>query len=649
MLLPLFGLTACLINDAVYEQRKAELADADNDGSLAEFDCNDHDSSQFPGADETCNGRDDDCDGEVDESAIDRQIWYIDGDGDGDGTTSSVAEACQAPTGYANTGTDCDDTRADVFPGGTEVPYNNIDEDCTAGDLVDVDGDGANGMQSGGLDCDDNEASKYPGASEICFDDLDQDCDGQDFFDCDLDGFDSAAADGDDCDDDDATVYPAAAEDWHDLGLDNDCDGQISDQVNVSLAGADVVLEGPDLAGYFGGGLGTFADADGDGLREVWIASNYDSAGGSYSGAVYILSSIKLASASGSLDVDANAMRITGNTPDDIVSGGVSDGQIAGVSRLWISAPGENLGAGYIYSVPTTGVVGVGSAAISSFGTPIVAGDEGAFIGFFPIGDHDLDGDGQWDLAIDALGLGPMYIYSAPDDSLHALADADFTLSPDLSGHWLAPTRTGDVNDDGYDDLGVVDPLGEASSVATAIESGGPTLTSGVFGTNAAIRLLGSLGITPAAATDSGERLLLVTAFQASVFVNPAFGSTLDPLSDADYQLFRTTTETGFTTASAYARLGSIGPAYLLGGPDSDDGSARGDCVVWQSNEFANDGFAADTQLHFTGESAGDRACHSVAVTDDYNADGNSDLLIGAPLNDQTAVDVGRVYLQYSP
>lgn len=42
-------------------------ADFDEDQSDACLDCNDDDSSVFPGAEETCNGVDDDCDGEVDE------------------------------------------------------------------------------------------------------------------------------------------------------------------------------------------------------------------------------------------------------------------------------------------------------------------------------------------------------------------------------------------------------------------------------------------------------------------------------------------------------------------------------------------------------------------------------------------------------
>ena len=46
-------------------------------------DCNDNRLASRPGAAEYCNELDDDCDGTVDEDAIDRYSYYVDADGDG--------------------------------------------------------------------------------------------------------------------------------------------------------------------------------------------------------------------------------------------------------------------------------------------------------------------------------------------------------------------------------------------------------------------------------------------------------------------------------------------------------------------------------------------------------------------------------------
>src|SRR4051812_20699251 len=42
----------------------ADPVDADGDGFLSDTDCDDADPAVFPGAEEICNGRDDDCDDE---------------------------------------------------------------------------------------------------------------------------------------------------------------------------------------------------------------------------------------------------------------------------------------------------------------------------------------------------------------------------------------------------------------------------------------------------------------------------------------------------------------------------------------------------------------------------------------------------------
>ena len=85
------------------------------------------DSDDCVPVEETCNGVDDDCDDAIDEGTL--NTYYRDADGDGYGRETSSAEGCEAPEGYVDDKTDCDDSDDSAFPGGTEV-CDGADNDC---------------------------------------------------------------------------------------------------------------------------------------------------------------------------------------------------------------------------------------------------------------------------------------------------------------------------------------------------------------------------------------------------------------------------------------------------------------------------------------------------------------------------------------
>jgi hypothetical protein len=92
------------------------------------LDCDDYGLATHPGADEICNGLDDDCDTRVDESAT-SVTFHRDADADGYGDRGTAVIACFAPAGYVLDATDCDDRAAARHPGALEA-CDAIDGDC---------------------------------------------------------------------------------------------------------------------------------------------------------------------------------------------------------------------------------------------------------------------------------------------------------------------------------------------------------------------------------------------------------------------------------------------------------------------------------------------------------------------------------------
>jgi hypothetical protein len=165
-------------------------------------DCDDAYATRFPGAAETCNGFDDNCDGQVDEGVANC-------------CTPGATKACGVNQGVCTTGTSTCSTSRDWGPclgaGGTPVVLpgdrvetcaNSLDDDCDG--LVneegatgcvtyyyDADGDGygvssptkclcaASGLYRATVagDCNDSNAAIRPGAAEVC-DGIDNNCNG---------------------------------------------------------------------------------------------------------------------------------------------------------------------------------------------------------------------------------------------------------------------------------------------------------------------------------------------------------------------------------------------------------------------------------------------------------------------------------------
>lgn len=164
---------------------------------------------------ETCNGIDDDCDGTIDDGAM--LTFYVDNDGDGFGSSAPDAEtreACQAPAGFVNSKTDCNDSSTSINTSATELcDAAAADEDC-------------DGMSNEGCGC------SNIGMSQAC-------CSGRGSQTCE-------ARDGGNNPTLSVCTVSASLEICN--AIDDDCDGQIDELYTiVSADGGTVVLDGGSL------------------------------------------------------------------------------------------------------------------------------------------------------------------------------------------------------------------------------------------------------------------------------------------------------------------------------------------------------------------------------------------------------------------
>jgi hypothetical protein len=567
--------------------------DADQDGFVVGEDCDDADPGSHPGASEYCDGADNDCNGVVDDDALDTLSWYADLDGDGYGDPLDHRLSCRQPSGRVSDAQDCDDQNPEVHPGADESG-DGVDNDCDG--EVDEGAGSDGGTPDGGTEphlgeVDLSSASDWwigdeagAAAGQAVAGGLDFTGDGRDDL---LLAAPASTAGGQ------FYLVPGSY-----LGAHT---GERLDEASSSGA---VGFTSPSAGARLGAHLALFQDVDGDGVVDFAVGAPGFDDGAADTGVICLyLSSPD--------DFYYIATSAEGAGMGPVGDAGDTNGD--GLSDILFGAPGltnSRSGQGYAELLlgDRAGLVEVGTYWLGEAAADALGGTAR--------GAGDLDGDGYAEAAVTGTGYpggsrrGAAWITmgrSSWSGGQTALDDADHRLVGSQAGDGAGAALAGgaDLDGDGYDDLALTAPGASSGAGVVYLFYGGSS-----WGT-----------ATHSGTLASADGTLLGEA------AGDGAGGAVDLVEDFD--------DDGVADLLVGApghggALPSQGAAYLmLGAGDAWTGAHS----------------LADASIVWRGQAAQDQLGTSVAAAGDVDGDGHADLVLGAPGADDGGSAAGAIYL----
>ena len=414
---------------------------------------------------------------------------------------------------------------------------------------------------------------------------------------------------------------------------------------------ADVTLTGAAESDYFGNSVSTAGDVNGDGYSDVIVGAYFNDAGGINAGRAYIYFGDE------TMDNIAD-VTLTGAATLELFSWSVStagDVNGDGYVDVIVGAYGSGAGRAYLYTNSLTG-----TDIPDEFFTGAAASD---FLGYSVSTAGDVNGDGYSDVIVGAFGTdaggtnaGSAYIYFG-GASMNSTADVTLTGAAIADNFGYSVSTAGDVNGDGYSDVIVgayLNDAGGSNAGRAYIYFGGASMnsTADVTLTGAAASDFFGVSVSTAGDVNGDGYSDVIVGADLNDAGGIDFGSAYIYFGGASMNSIADVTLTGAATddyfghsVSTAGDVNADGYSDVIVGAYFDD--AGGSNAGRAYIYFGGSSMNSIADLTLTGAAAGDLFGNSVSTAGDVNGDGFSDVIIGAKSNDAGGVDAGRAYIYF--